>query len=156
MPKAVKPNRQYILDRITINEYTDCWEWNLFRDSRGYGSLSNNGVTKRPHQLAYELWRGKVPEGLEIDHLCRNPCCCNPRHLDAVTHAVNMARSGAMREKATHCKYGHEFKLHGFRAGRQRLCRICHRARGRKEDSKPERRAKKTLKRSIKRHTRIS
>jgi hypothetical protein len=82
--------------RITA---TDCWEWTRSLDAKGYGQSSFNERTStgkcrpsRVHRMSYKIFKGEIPEGLEIDHLCRNHACFNPDHLEAVTHKVNMAR----------------------------------------------------------------
>jgi len=78
--------------RITIDPDSGCWEFNGC-NAGGYGQLSIQGVFFYAHRLAYELFIGPIPTGRELDHLCRNRCCCNPEHLEAVTHQQNMARS---------------------------------------------------------------
>lgn len=89
-------------------EKTDaCWHWMGARDRHGYGSFQ---ARTRAHRFAYELARGPIPAGLEIDHLCRNPSCVNPEHLEAVTHRENMRRAenfAGRNARKTHCKRGH-------------------------------------------------
>jgi hypothetical protein len=65
-----------------------CWEWTRGHLPAGYGQLGRCYT----HRIAYELAHGPIPEGLEIDHLCRNRGCCNPDHLEAVTHHENTLR----------------------------------------------------------------
>lgn len=62
--------------------------------SRTYATIARSGrnSTRKAHVVAYELWFGPVPAGLELDHLCRNVACCNPAHLEAVTRSVNIRR----------------------------------------------------------------
>ncbi len=75
-----------------------CWIWTGYIDSWGYGRFwvkARN--TQLAYRIAYELVRGPIPYGLELDHLCRNKACVNPDHLEAVTHSVNMLRSYAAR-----------------------------------------------------------
>jgi hypothetical protein len=85
------------------------------------------------HRVVYEALVGPVPEGLELDHTCDNPPCCNPGHLEPVTHAENMRRgkrNGAVVNRAkTHCKHGHEFTPANTYTQTKggRGCRECHR-----------------------------
>ena len=106
----------------------DCWEWAGARSKNGYGMVREQYL----HRLSYRHFIGPIPDGLEIDHLCRNRACCNPHHLEAVTHAENMRR-GVMLERAlasyrsrTHCLRGHEFsEPNTFIYRGQRHCRAC-------------------------------
>ena len=91
-----------------------CWEWTASKRSRGYGQFAiRHGFPVSSHRLVYETLIGPIAEGLESDHLCRNPACCNPVHLEMVTHQVNVSRgiAGAVnraRQLAkTHCLRGH-------------------------------------------------
>lgn len=69
-----------------------CWEWQWATDRRGYGRVRHGDRTRFAHQVEYEKRNGDIPEGLELDHLCRNPPCVNPDHLEPVTHAENVRR----------------------------------------------------------------
>ena len=93
-----------------------CWRWIADLNRTGYGYFWSGG--SRPvakmvmaHRWLWERLHGPVPSGLEIDHLCRVSSCCNPLHLEPVTHSENVRRgSGAAAQRAlTHCKHGHEF-----------------------------------------------
>lgn len=122
--------RSRLLDRSELGPLwngTRCWLW-TGATRLGYAELSYEGTNRSGHRLAYELWRGPIPEGLQIDHLCRNRRCINPWHLEPVTSAVNIGRSP--RALATHCKYGHEFTPENTRrADGRRYCRTCAAAR---------------------------
>lgn len=118
---------------------TGCWVWTASKHPLGYGHLmigSRTDRTKRPgraHRISYELYKGPIPEGLELDHLCRNTSCVNPDHLEPVTHEENMRRGllteiCRVRAARTHCVNGHSFEIHGFiRADGVRGCRECRR-----------------------------
>lgn len=82
----------------TQRDFTKCWPWPGTKDRLGYGRFAyNDPDTKRTravsmHRVAYEAFRGPIPVGLELDHLCCNRDCYNPTHLEAVTHAENVRR----------------------------------------------------------------
>ena len=88
--------RAWLLDRCSPETMTGCWLWELGCTTAGYASVYFYEANGRPstygHRLAYELWKGPIPEGLELDHRCRTKCCVNPDHLEAVTREVNLAR----------------------------------------------------------------
>ncbi len=71
---------------------TGCWEWRGNRDDDGYGRVVRDGRYWLPHRLTYTLLAGTIPLGRVLDHLCRNPPCCNPGHLDPVTNRINVLR----------------------------------------------------------------
>lgn len=91
-----------------------CWEWQGTRNELGYGLTSAEGQRVRVHRFIYELLIGPIPDGLVLDHLCRNPPCCNPAHLEPVTQGENVRRGVVIprrRERSanrTHCRRGHE------------------------------------------------
>lgn len=106
-----------------------CWEWTACRND-GYGQLRVVGRTVWAHRYAYERFVGPIQDGLVLDHLCRNPGCVNPAHLEPVTNRENLLRGDtipALNASKTHCKRGHEFT--GRNTGRQpsggRRCRAC-------------------------------
>lgn len=69
---------------------TPCWVWQGYIAPNGYGK---SRAAKFAHVAQWEITNGPVPDGLELDHLCRVPACVNPSHLEAVTHAENMRRA---------------------------------------------------------------
>ena len=83
------------------------------------------------HRLAYEHWRGLIPPALVLDHLCRNPSCVNPNHLEAVPQIENLRRGHNVvsnrRREQTHCKRGHPFdEANTYVRHGCRNCRACH------------------------------
>lgn len=129
----------YIKSRCIIDE-NNCHVWQGSINDRGYGNIKYHNSTKRVHVLTYELTKGPVPDGLELDHLCKNIECCNIDHLEAVTHAVNVERgdlkfvSGKKAKLITHCPKGHEYagdNLYIHPKG-YRYCKACAREQKRK------------------------
>lgn len=82
---------------FTIDESTGCWNWLKVKDSQGYGQISVSGKTKLAHRYSYERVHGIIPDGLYIDHLCRNKSCVNPVHLEPVTPAQNIQRGNSAK-----------------------------------------------------------
>ena len=123
------------LDRRTLPEpNSGCWLWDGGYQGQGYGVLSMPGyAVELAHRASYKRHKGPIPDGLELDHLCRNPACINPDHLEPVTHAENSRR--ALRKKF--CVNGHPLLgdnlicLSGKR-DKQKRCKQCHRERMRR------------------------
>lgn len=90
-------------DKVRVDEETGCWEWRGARKtarqygSQPYGNFKANGRVRSAHRFIYETLVGPVPSGLELDHQCRNRLCCNPDHLEPVTHGENMRRGASAR-----------------------------------------------------------
>lgn len=138
---------QYLLANRRVTE-DGCWEWTGYRNARGYGR-----VMARPHgrflvhRLALAYTTGEDLDGLVVDHLCGNPPCFNPDHLDATTQRINLARGDTFNSEnlaKTHCKHGHEFTPENTyvnpgdgRYGGSRKCRTCMRANDRKRKARP-------------------
>ena len=84
------------------------------------------------HRMIYELLVGPIPDGLEIDHLCRNRGCVNPGHMEPVTHRENLMRGdtvAAANPAKTHCIRGHPYDDENtYRYGSHRYCRACNKA----------------------------
>lgn len=83
------------LDRYRVDSSTGCWIWYGPLNGSGYGYAKVDGISGVAHRFIYEEKRGKIPDGLVLDHLCRNRRCVNPEHLEAVTFTENVRR-GAM------------------------------------------------------------
>lgn len=89
--------------RVVFQKPQECWLWNGAHIHQGYSEVSVGPRGKRrqimAHRLMYEVFREPIPEGLQIDHLCRNRGCINPWHLETVTVRENLRRG--MRTKLT-------------------------------------------------------
>ena len=112
-----------------------CWLWTgaltSMKPFKGYGIFWNKGKKRLAHRFSYERAIGPIPDGLDIDHLCRVRCCVNPEHLEPVTRLENILRGeGLNRPPATKCRKGHKYtdaSTYVYPDGR-RACRICRRA----------------------------
>jgi len=103
---------------------TGCWEWQRTRDIKNYGVYRIGEKLLFAHRFIYEKTIGKIPDGLVLDHLCINPPCCNPLHLEPVTSAEN-SRRGIFATKKK-CVNGHDYSLDGFYKIRgSRQCKKC-------------------------------
>ena len=91
-------NYQSLWEQVSPKVLVDdgCWHWTGARQSDGYGSFQRSGQTRLAHRAMYELFVGDIPEGLELDHLCRDRGCVRPDHLEPVAHLENVRR-GALR-----------------------------------------------------------
>ena len=120
-----------ILSRISKTD--SCWNWTGEISGQGYGRYRK----KMAHRVVYEALVGPIPEGLCIDHLCRNTRCVNPKHLEPVTSRENTLRGigpSANHARRTHCNYGHPLSGDNLyikvckRDKPNRRCRACHSA----------------------------
>lgn len=115
-----------------------CWVWQGYTGSSGYGRLRVEGVFCQAHRYAYELLVGPIPEGLQLDHLCRVRSCVNPAHLEPVTARENKLRSVPfIRAETPNCPAGHPWDERNTRwsssaTGVARQCRACAAERGRR------------------------
>ena len=121
-----------------VKKGTCCWEWTACRSALGYGKTYLDGKYLSAHRLSYFLAHGKeVPEGMTIDHLCRNPSCVRPDHLEVVSMKENTMRGLAptsINAKKYKCNSGHAFdEANTYVDGLgKRHCKACRNAAGRR------------------------
>jgi hypothetical protein len=116
-----------------------CWLWTGTKSDTGYGNIYIDGSKQLAHRVAYELLVGPIPEGLDLDHLCRIRACVNPDHLEPVTRRENCLRGRRSKllqrgtdtnARKTHCPKGHPYdEANTSIRGGRRHCRACHRDR---------------------------
>ena len=134
IPQPLEPRFWAKVDKDGPN---GCWVWTAHL-SGGYDRfhVAPGRAEALAHRFAWQLIRGVIPDGLELDHLCRNRACCNPDHLEPVTHRKNMVRSPiavpGIHAAKTHCIHGHPFDAENTTVirwadgtFRQRRCRTC-------------------------------
>lgn len=139
--------------RFTKTE-SGCWEYIGKIARNGYGVFTeyvgiksqNDNICHLAHRFSYELFKGKIPKGLQIDHLCRNRKCVNPDHMEIVTAKENTARGfspASLNARKTHCNKGHELigenlvtRARGINTKRE--CRACNRMRTKKHNDKKQ------------------
>lgn len=93
------PARERLLAKVKVPAGSSCWIWQGYvMPTTGYGQCGNNRGVVYVHRLAYEVFVGPIPDGLHIDHLCRNRRCIKPSHLEPVTQAENNQRSWDARK----------------------------------------------------------
>jgi hypothetical protein len=115
--------------KVETVPFHECWEWVGAVQSGGYGNIRVAGRNLKAHRLSFELNVGPIPEGLVIDHTCRNRACVRPEHLEAVTQRVNVLRGDSKMARnavQTHCVNRHEFTPENTKIDSHgRHCRAC-------------------------------
>lgn len=108
----------------------ECWLWRGSHNDSGHGRvcIPNQARTGYIHRIVYELLIGPIPAGLQLDHLCRQPSCCSPRHLEPVACITNVQRG--TRATKSHCVRGHPLSgknvhIYLSKRGTHRVCRQC-------------------------------
>lgn len=104
----------------------ECWPWSRSVGSHGYGQTWDGITVRLAHRVAWSLTHGPIPEGMTVDHICRNRRCCNPAHLRILTNLDNATDNGQGRK--THCPKGHPYSgdnLYVQPSNGSRHCRTC-------------------------------
>lgn len=120
-----------------------CWQWTGYVTPQGYGLSALHGKKSLAHRVSYSLLVGDVPEGLDLDHICRNRSCVNPAHLEPVTRSENLKRGFDARGCNNGHPYTEENTSYVTRSNGvvERRCKICHRVRN--KNAKLNRRLRK-------------
>lgn len=109
-----------------------CWLWLGTLDKDGYGTLHLRRTRRRAARVAYAYWRGLIPAGYVVNHICHVRACVNPQHLEAITasaHSLLDQAAGAINARKAVCKEGHPYDRS---YGGQRYCSICDQAKSRR------------------------
>lgn len=122
---------------IAHEALSGCWLWTGQENFGGYGRFYLEGKRLAAHRQSYELFKGPIPEGLTLDHLCRVRCCVNPDHLEPVTNRVNILRGVGATAKAAkimyctkgHPMFGENVAYYKCETGKRRVCITCDNAR---------------------------
>jgi hypothetical protein len=113
-----------------VEKTSSCWVWKNAKDKDGYGIFWDQTKIIKAHRFSYQLFKDKIPQGLQINHLCKNTSCVNPNHLEVVSCRENLMKGDTIAKQnaeKTHCKRGHEFNNKNTRFFKnERYCLPCH------------------------------
>jgi hypothetical protein len=116
-----------------VQRTSECWLWTGAKTDQDYGTIGLLGRTCYAHRLAHERYKGPIPAGWDVDHLCHERACVNPDHLEAVPHGENVRRGDLVARK-THCAQGHpwtEEHIYVRPGNGHRMCGTCSSERSR-------------------------
>lgn len=114
-------------DKVMPEPNSGCWLWTACVNSDGYGCFRINDKLVLAHRLSYQAHKESIPDGLQIDHICRVRSCVNPFHLNVVTNKQNHYRSPIQNINKTHCPKGHPYdEQNTYRhPNGSRVCKTC-------------------------------
>ena len=111
-----------------VTKTKTCWIWQGCLTHNGYGQLRRNNKSWLAHRYSYVLFKGSIPNGMVLDHLCRVRNCVNPEHLEPVTNRENLLRG--IPGNKTHCPHGHEYTQENSAYYKNyKYCKTCNRQR---------------------------
>lgn len=132
--RRMTPSERWKACQLEHYGVESCWIWSGVPNKHGYGTMKINGKSVLAHRFGYVLMIGAIPEGKQIDHLCRNRLCVNPYHLEPVDSRTNTLRGDTLaskQSKQTHCIHGHPFCGDNLRIREngKRICAACNKQR---------------------------
>lgn len=132
LPRQRVANGAPMSERIELHtdRSGDHWLWTAHIGIGGYGRLTVGGKLLYAHRVSYETYVGPIPEGMQLDHLCRVTQCVKPSHLEPVTAQTNVRRGtspGAKALRRENCLHGHPYAEHGMVVSGRRICGLCKR-----------------------------
>jgi len=128
MAKAPTHPASRLFEKIIPEPNSGCWLWAGSVNGDGYGKIFAFGGPRYAHRVSYEIHKGPIPQGMQIDHLCRNPACVNPDHLEAVSNRENTlrGRAGLLRPARDRCRRGHDLRETKYMDSRGTTqCKVC-------------------------------
>lgn len=135
MTVELKPIMQYWEESVPFDDGHDtpCMYSTVKPNSEGYARIPRRPGGRMLHRRICEALRGSIPDGLVLDHLCRNTACVNPWHLEPVPNKENILRgfgAAAVNARRTSCKHGHALdEKNTYLVYGRRKCRTCNRRR---------------------------
>ena len=123
MPVHIRPSEaERFFAKVKRGSENECWPWLASKNQKGYGQFYYHGRLQYTHRVAHELLVGPIPDGLTLDHLCRNRSCVNPTHLEPVLGKVNILRGEGVSAKNAFTQANTRIRTDGGRR-----CRLCSR-----------------------------
>lgn len=131
---TMKSDLERFWDKVSPEPNSGCWLWVASCNQKGYGRFWFRERLDSAHRASWVIFRGEIPNTLEVDHKCRVRCCVNPDHLELISHRENYIRGEgpallAKRQASiTHCPRGHTYSIDNtYVYGNSRRCRVCDR-----------------------------